>query len=153
MVRHAGRHRAAFSLIEAIVAVVILGVGLSAVIGLTSDAVSSQSRGEMLDTAARLADERLQLVLAVGPEEYPAAFGLRGECDEPFQRFAHEVAIVPGGAGEPYTVIATISWNDGGRPRSVVIETRIAPRLGDEADNDRQPEETMDRNSDRESSG
>ena len=60
--------RRGVALIDAIIAAVILGVALSAIIGLGNQALNSQRVGEELRTAAMLADEQLNLVLARGPE-------------------------------------------------------------------------------------
>lgn len=138
--------RRAFALIEAVVAVVILGVALSVVLGLIGRAIASQSKGEHLETAARLADERLNLVLASGPEGYESVFPLAGQCEAPFERYRYELVIEPSTAGEPSRVVATVSWvGPGGRPDSVSIETRIAPRRGEDPDPERAPQETTDR--------
>ncbi|MGQ0628983.1 MAG: type II secretion system protein [Phycisphaerales bacterium] len=136
--RHAFRRGVA--LIDAIVASIILGVALSAIIGLGSQAVNSQRLGEQLQTAAMLADEQLNLVLARGPDDYGKRFGgLAGICDEPFSEYRYQLTFVGGSGGAPYTVSATILWEAGGRERSIAIETMIAPRLGEEIDPDRRP--------------
>jgi type II secretory pathway pseudopilin PulG len=139
--------RRGFAIVDAVVAGVLLGVALSIIMGLTGSAIASQTRGEELQTAAMLADERLNLVLAVGPEEYPSVFESRGRCDAPFQRYAYEVTIAPGAEDEPFLVRAEISWSSAGRPRSVAIETLMAPRRGDEPDPEREPDETVERES------
>lgn len=137
--------RRGFSLVEAVVAAAVLGVALVVVIGLTGDAVSAQSRAERLETAARLADEQLNLVLALGPEGYEAQFPASGRCDPPFEDFAYDVALVPGAGGEAYRVRATITWPDGARSRQLTLETRVAPRLGEDPDPERKPQETLSR--------
>lgn len=137
----------AFSLIEAVVAAAVLGIALTAVIGLTGDAISSQSRAEKLETAARLADEQLNMVLALGAEGYLSEFEPAGRCEAPFEEFAYDTTVAAGAGGEPYRVRATITWNEGGRARQVSLETLVAPRLGEEADPDRKPEETLSRES------
>lgn len=134
-----------FALIEALAASVVLGLGLVAVMGLTARAIAAQTRGEQIAQAAMLADERLNLVLACGVERYGSVFPMRGSCEPPFEGFAYEVTIREGDAGDPALVIAEIFWRSGGEQRSIAIETLIAPRLGDEPDPDRQPDETVDR--------
>ena len=142
---HPSRRRA-FSLFEAVVAAAILGSSLAVILGLSADTLASQRRGELLETAASLADERLQLVLAVGPEAYPSLF-TTGPCEPPFESFSHAVTLTPGAGGEPYDVSATITWLEGATPRSLTIHTRIAPRLGNDPNPDRAPQETTDRSS------
>ena len=50
-----------------------------------------------------------------------------------------------GTGGAPYHVTATISWFSAGRTQSETVETCIAPRLGDEPNPDRRPEQNVDR--------
>lgn len=136
----------AFTLVEAVVATVILGVALTVLLGLTSRAVGSQTRGEHLATAAMLADNRLNLVLALGPEEYPSEFDMRGNCESPFEDYAFEMDISPRGQTDPYDVAVTVSWKSAGRTQSITIETRVAPRRGDEPDPERAPIQVIGRN-------
>lgn len=140
------RRQTGFALVEAIVAAVVLGFALAIILGLASQAVSAQSRGEAMETAARLADERLNLVLATGPEGYGSVFDSSGACDAPFADYSYFVEIEPNGPGEAYNVRATISWRVGARTQALMLETRIAPRLGDDPDPDRKPSETVNRN-------
>jgi hypothetical protein len=137
--------RPGVALLEIVVASVILGVAISAVLGLMGRTITTQAEGERLEVAARLADERLALVLAVGAEAYPSIFGLHGPCDEPFQSYQHDVRIDAATAGLPYRVRATISWTQAGRLRSVMLETLVAPRLGVDPDPERAPQETITR--------
>ncbi|MBL8745347.1 MAG: type II secretion system protein [Phycisphaerae bacterium] len=139
--------RRGFALIEMIVASIILGIAVSTVLGLISRSVSAQTDGERIDTAARLADERLNLVLAVGAEGYPSVFPLAGECETPFNDYRYEVTIESAAGGQAYRVRAIVSWSQASRLRSVSLETFIAPRVGDEPDPDRKPQETLSRES------
>lgn len=140
-----GRRSLGFALIEALAASVVLGLGLVAIMGLTARAIAAQTRGEQIAKAAMLADERLSLVLATGIEGYASAFPLRGPCEAPFEEYSFEVVIREGGSSDPALVIAEIYWRSGGEQRSIAVETLIAPRLGDEPDPDRRPDETVDR--------
>lgn len=138
-------NQSAFALIEIVVASIVLGVAVAGILGLVSRALSAQSEGERIETAARLADERLNLVLAVGPEKYPSVFPLAGPCEEPFGDYQHSVTIESQTAGLPYRVRAEVSWAQGTRRRSIMLETLIAPRIGDDPDPDRKPSETLNR--------
>lgn len=137
--------RRGVALIDAIIAAVILGVALSAIIGLGNQALNSQRVGEELRTAAMLADEQLNLVLARGPDEYAKRYGTSGECDAPFERFGFDLQFVAGSGGEPYKVTATISWDSSGRDRTIAVEAKISPRLGTDIDPDRRPEAAVER--------
>lgn len=132
-------------LVDAIVASILLGVSLSVIIGLAGTSISAQTQGEELQTAAMLLDEQLSLVLARGPDSYGSRFNVEGDCDPPFERFQYRLDISGGNGGDAYHVVATVTWKTGGRSRSESVETYIAPRLGDEPDPDRRPQQNVDR--------
>ncbi len=143
MVSSSSRRRG-IALLDAIVAAVILGVALAAIIGLANQAVISQATGERLAIAARLADEQLNLVLARGPDSYASRFKIDDACDAPFQDFRYQLAFT-GGGSDVYRVVCTISWPTGSGDRSIAIETMIAPRVGDDPDPDRRPAAAVER--------
>lgn len=137
-------NRRGFALVDGIVAGVLLGVGLTVIIGLTGSALAAQRYGETLQTAAALADERLSMVVALGPEVFEAEGDLSGTFPEPDDRFRYEVEIDPESAGNPYYVSVEVSWGE--RPRDrLFIETFVAPREGDEPDPEREPDRQVDR--------
>ncbi|MEM9083977.1 MAG: hypothetical protein AAGB34_10315 [Planctomycetota bacterium] len=140
----AGSSRA-FALVDAVVGGTLLAVALVAIIGLTGGAVSTQTRAERLAHAAMLADEQLQLVVALGPETYPSSVGLAGDFEEPFEEYRYEVRIVPDGE-ELFAVEAEVFWEvSRSRERSLLIETTVAVRRGEETDPERQPDQTIER--------
>ena len=145
--RFSPRTRPAFALLDVIIAGIIIGISLAAVIGLTGRALSSQTRGEDLQTAAMLADEQLNLVLARGADNYSRSFSSSGECDPPFQNFSYHLEFAGGSGTDPYRVTVTISWFAGGSgvQQSVAVQTLIAAREGDDPDPDRKPTETPSR--------
>ncbi|MBX3375911.1 MAG: hypothetical protein KF678_02770 [Phycisphaeraceae bacterium] len=132
-------------LVDAIVAAVLLGVALAVLIGLGGRALTSQSQGEQLQTAAMLLDEQLNLVLARGPDNYAARFPTRGPCEAPFENFEYSLDFSGGQSGDAYRVVATVTWRASGRTWTESVETMIAPRLGDEADPERRPGEAVNR--------
>jgi type II secretory pathway pseudopilin PulG len=142
--RHA---RPAFALLDVIVAGLIIGISLAVIIGLTGRALSSQARGEDLQTAAMLADEQLNLVLARGPDGYGRSFPTSGECDPPFDAFTYQLEFAGGAGADPFAVTVTISWYAGGSGalQTVSLQTLIAAREGDDPDPDRKPTETPSR--------
>ncbi len=143
-ITHARRLRSGVALLDAIVAAVILGVALAAIIGLQGRAISAQSVGEQLATAARLADEQLNLVLARGPDDYARRFPMQGPCDEPFESFRYDLTISGGIGQQPYSVGVVISWETASGPRSVEVRTLMAPRPGEQPE--RRPDEAVNRN-------
>lgn len=139
----ARRSRPAFALLDVIIAGIIIGISLAAIIGLTGRALSAQARGEELQIAAMLADEQLNLVLARGPDNYTRSFAASGECDPPFSNYTYSVEVAGGSSSAPHKVTVTISWAGG--TRSVALQTLIAAREGDDPDPDRKPPETTTR--------
>ncbi len=137
--------RRGFTLVEAIVGSVVLALAMVSILGLTGQSLASQRRGEQLRTAAMLADEQLNLVLAVGAEDFPRVFDRKGTCPEPFETYRYQVSIKSQGEGYPFLVTATVIWDSGGREQTLDIETFIAPRLGDDPDPDRLPPTTVSR--------
>lgn len=137
--------RRAVVLVDAIVAAVLVGVALAVMIGLGGRALSAQASGEQLQTAAMLLDEQLNLVLARGPDEYASRFPTQGFCDPPFQNFEYKLDFSGGQSGDAFRVVVTVSWMQGGRVWTESIETMIAPRLGDEPDPERRPDEAVNR--------
>jgi Tfp pilus assembly protein PilV len=138
--------------VDCIVATVLMGVSVAVIIGLAGAALRSQSTGEHLSTAAMLADEQLQLVLARGPDDYKNQHATEGTCDDPFGDYKYKLVLDGGtGAGVPYTVACTITWGGGkmgGSEQSITIDTIIAVRsvTGDtEVTPVRSPRETIDR--------
>lgn len=141
----AKRARRASVLIDVIVATVVMGVALAVLISMVGRAINSQGQGERLQIAAMLLDEQLNLVLARGPDDYEGGYDVEGACDPPFQAYRYRLDFSGGTGGEPYRVVATVSWAEGGRMRSESVETRIAPRLGDEPDPERRPASPVER--------
>jgi hypothetical protein len=134
-----GRPLRSFALVDVIVASVLLGVSLAVMLGIVGRATTAQADAQRLATAAMLADEQLNLVLAFGADEYLRRFPAAGSCDEPFNDFSYELSISGGTESTPFTVSAAIHWVTGARPQSLSIQTLIAPRPGDDADPERRP--------------
>lgn len=153
MVRRDVRHRVGSGrcsrrgalLVDVLVATVLVAVALAVMVGLGASALSAQREGERLATAAMLLDEQLNLVLMRGADAYSTRFPMEGTFDAPFEKYRYRLEISGGDGGDAYVVVATVTWNDGGRQRQESIETRIAPRLGDEPDPVRRPAETVER--------
>ena len=144
--RPSRRYRRGFALIDAIVAAVIMGAALSVIVSLGGAALGSQRLGEQIQTAAMLADEQLNLVLARGADNYTSSFPVSGACDEPFQNYSYKLEFSGGSESAPYTVKATITWEGATGPRDITVETRIAPRPNaDTTGLDRQPLEPVQR--------
>lgn len=132
--------RHGIALLDVLVSGIVLSISLVAIFGLASNAMKSQMLGERRLRAAMFLDELLNMVLAVGPEEYPSSFATSGQGESPFEEYEYDVIIEDLGIGRPYRVTANVYWTVGQREYAASIETRIAPKLGDIEEGERIPD-------------
>lgn len=140
--RHDAQRRCGFTLIEVMIAGVILAIGMTALLTLTSRALSMQRRGEQKIIAATLLDETLGSVLTEGPHDYSSLHSTSGPCDAPFEDWEYVVDIEASVGVDPFRVLAIVIAPNG---RQYECETLIAPKLGETPDPDRMPPEPIDR--------
>ena len=143
------------ALMDAIIAGVMLGIGLAAIISIASRSLATQADGEKRLQAAWLADELLAMVLVEGPKDYAEIHDSSGRFEDPFTVYTFDVDIEDQGFDQPYKVTATVRWGDPyDRPGdSVQVETLIAQpqyteeQLEDDRYQQRAPLEPVDRES------
>jgi hypothetical protein len=139
------RRRRGAVLLDVIVGTIMLGIGLSVIISLSSRSLAMQNDGERRMVAAWLADEVLNHVLVEGPIEFRRTVPLRGDYGPPFDGYAYHVDIEDIGLNLPLRVTATISWPSGRSIQQVQVQTLIAEKKGTEEDHRREPDEMLDR--------
>jgi hypothetical protein len=133
-------------LLDVILAAIVLALGLTIIVSLSTQSLARQIEGEHRMTASWLADELLSLILVEGPVEYSNAHPDSGRFDAPFEAYSWEVDIQHVGDWEPYIVDATIQWDARSGPASLTVNTRIAMRQGEEEEElPREPLEPLDR--------
>jgi hypothetical protein len=130
-------------LMDAILAGVVLGIGLAVMLSLASRTVAMQGEGQRQIVAAWLVDELLSMVLVEGPVVYPQLYATHGRFDPPFEDYVFEVDIEDIGLREPLRVTATVRWAYGGGPLCQA-QTYIAERQDDPLEV-REPLEPIDR--------
>jgi prepilin-type N-terminal cleavage/methylation domain-containing protein len=111
--------RLAFTLLEVLVATSILAVGIVGVLAVFSLSIRAASTAEQLDTAVRLATNRLELAVAV-----PAG-GIRPDSGSA-GRFKWTVTYTD----KPHRlVLATVqvTWTDGGQPQTYQLSQLFMP--------------------------
>ena len=137
------RPRRGVALFDVLIGGVMLGIGLSVILSVTSRSLAMQTNGEHRLTASWLADEILTMILVEGPERYPRLYDVNGRFNEPFADFLYQVNIENLGRGAPYRVSASVRWSD--RSNDVVrVDTLIAVRIENE-EQLREPMERIDR--------
>ena len=143
-----GHRRHGVILLDVILAAIVLALGLTIIVSLSTQSLARQIEGEHRMTASWLADELLSLILVEGPVDYSNAHPGSGRFDPPFEDYSWEVNIQHIGDWEPYIVDATILWNARSGPTSLTVNTRIAMRQGEEEEVlPREPLEPLDRES------
>ncbi len=120
-----------FTLIEVLVAFVILAVALGVLLQVFSTGLRNARVAEAYTTATLYAESMLA---AVGIEEPLAAGETSGEFDD---RFRWRLDVQPyeisdgddeAAAGRAFEVVVTVSWGDEDDPRDVTLTTlRLAP--------------------------
>lgn len=129
---------------DAVIAGVLLAIGMIAVLSVGGQAMTMQTRGEIDVRAAAALDNLLSGVLTEGPEDYEELYPLSGQFEEGsgFEDFEFMIVIERGGAGVPARVTARVRHDEG---REYEIETSIAELRGEEPHPDRLPAEPIDR--------
>ncbi len=137
--------RRGVALMDVIIGSVMLAIGLSVVISLSSRSLASQTDGEKRVVAGWLADELLNMVLVEGPIDYPRMYDTDGYFDEPFEDFRYDVSIEYRGVFAPHRVTARVSWPSGNGWQDLAVQTMIMDRDDRELFLPREPLEPIDR--------
>lgn len=136
--------RGGFALMDAIIAGILLSIGMVAVLSVAGQALALARRGEIDVRAAAAIDELLGTVLTEGPRDFPDLHPTSGQFDEgsPYTDFEYAIRIDQGGSGVPAEVEVVLTHASG---RAYTVVTRIAEKRGEEPDPIRYPEDPIDR--------
>jgi len=143
-------------LLDVILGAILLAMGLTIVISLSTQSLARQVEGEHRITAAWLADEILSMVLVEGPQELAGSSpgiwmgegGGNGRFDEPFTDYTYELDINYIDDYQPYLVTVHVRWPSRSGIAELSISTKISQRRGeDEEEPPREPLEPLDRDS------
>jgi hypothetical protein len=136
--------RRGVALLDALLAGVMLAVGLAVILSLASRSIAAQASGQRQLVASWLIDEMLSMVVVEGPDVYPKLYATHGRFDEPFQDYEFDLDIKDIGLRLPYRVTATVRWEQAGHQRQVQTQTYISQRQSDVPEI-RTPPEPIDR--------
>jgi prepilin-type N-terminal cleavage/methylation domain-containing protein len=131
-----------FTLVEVIISSIILVIAAGALLSLTSQSLGMHRRGEQKIVAASILDDLLSRVLTEGAQDFTSMYPSRGFCEEPFTTWEYEVEIGNSVGLDPYQVTARVTSPTG---RNYECATLVAPRLGEEPNPIRAPDEPVDR--------
>ncbi|MFM7134571.1 MAG: hypothetical protein ACKO0W_09675, partial [Planctomycetota bacterium] len=94
---------------DAVIAGVLLSIGMIAVLSVGGQAITMQRRGETDVLASAAMDEILSNILTEGPVAFVEIHPLSGrfERGSPFEEFTYSLLIEQGGAGVPAFVRVT----------------------------------------------
>jgi general secretion pathway protein I len=125
------------TLVECLVASVILGVGVAGLISAASLALRNQQATELRATAVWLAQEKLAEVELKGPYA-SQSLPTQGTQEQQGVRFAWTLTIEPESVGELYRVRAKVEWTGQTSSGQVELETLL---------NDYEPDVTAEQGS------
>lgn len=121
---HAARaQRRALTLLEVLVASVLLGVGVTGLIAVATLAMRNQQSTELRTAALYVAQQQCAEIERVGAEVWSLAYPLKGEEQRGPVLFAWEVAIDDLAVGALYDVTITVQWSSAASHGQVSLET------------------------------
>ena len=122
------RRHDGFSLIEMLVASVVLSGTVVTVAAISTQALQGTARQQAYETAVQLADRQLRVIDYVGVDRFLEAGQTEGlfETPEPGYRWFVEAESMD--FGLLYSVKITLSWPDRRGPRSLSVSTRLNGR-------------------------
>jgi len=137
------RRRKGYALVDAIVAGIILAIGLAAIISLSARALALQRQGEVQLVAANLLDELLATVLMEGPTDFREMYDTFGRFGPPFDDYDFAILLEDRGRGSTFRVTASVRHLP--TLAEYTVQTFIAERDGDDPNPIREPPEVIDR--------
>jgi len=117
--------RRGMTLVEVLVATVLLGVGVSGLMLSATLGLRNQLRCEQRTAATFLAYGKLSEIEAVGPHMWSLSRPTSGTEAQDDVTYTWSVQIVEQGVGELYDVQVEVSWTDARSGGSVTVQTLL----------------------------
>ena len=117
--------KSGFTLVEALAASVILGIGVVAIAGICQRCTHNYIRGLQYETAYRLLDECLDLSVSVNLEKLITEKTIQGSFAPRYPQYRFAVNLEPASGAHLYLIKATVSWDVGLRPYEVECWTEL----------------------------
>ena len=120
------RHQSSgFTLIEALLAGVILAAVCVAVGGAVVGSLRSSGAGRDYATAAHLLDDTMTKIDLIGPVRLASDGPTSGTFPPPNERFEWSATIEDPGLPDLFEVVLTVTWRGDTGERSAVVATRL----------------------------
>ena len=117
--------KSGFTLIEALTASLILGIGVVALAGICQRCTHNYIRGLQYETAYRLLDECLDLSVSVDLEKLITEKTIQGSFAPRYPQYRFAVNLEPAPGAHLYLVKATVSWDVDQYPYKVECWTEV----------------------------
>jgi type II secretory pathway pseudopilin PulG len=114
-----------FSLLETLVASMILSGTVVTVGALSTRALQGINRHRQFETAVQLADRQLRLIDYLGVDLFLEQGQTEGVFEEPAPGYHWNVEVEPLDLGLLYNVTLALTWVDRGTPRQWSMSTRL----------------------------
>lgn len=114
-----------FSLIEALLATVILSGSVLALASISTNALNDTTLNRHYETAAGIIDEHLSLIDCIGIDQFLKRDQLEGENTDLEPGYRWEVTTEYEGTDNLYIVTITVTWLEGKRPYSIKAKTML----------------------------
>lgn len=101
------------TLVEALVATVILGIGVSGLLAGVTLGVRNQERSAQRAQALGVAQEQLAQVDLIGPHVWMLGRPTQGETQVGDRTYTWSLSITQQPVGELFSVTASVSWDNG----------------------------------------
>lgn len=126
--KHRGNKRGGFTLVEAIVANMILCASVITLGAFGTLCLTNIRLDRLNQTAVTLADRQLTLIDFMGIENFIERGQFDGEFENADVSYAWHADTEYLDMDKLYQVTVTITWTDGGRPYRTVVQTRLDGR-------------------------
>ena len=124
MMRFASTNKG-FSLVETIVASVILSATVLVVVATSSAALRTTRLNRQYETAASIIEKQLSLIDFIGIDGFIELGRMSGEVEEFEPGYHWEITTTAQDIDNLYLVTITVSWLDRGRARMLRVDTML----------------------------
>jgi prepilin-type N-terminal cleavage/methylation domain-containing protein len=125
MTRLGGRQARGFSLIETIVAAVILGGAVVSIGSISSRALVATRLNRQYETAASIIDRQMAVIQFAGVDQLVTAGQMEGRVDDIPPGYQWAASAAYEGIDALYTVTVTVQWADQGKGYTLSADTQM----------------------------